>query len=280
VLENCRFNIGEKSNSIELAEKISNIFDVYVNDAFATAHRKEVTVNKLPSLKDCKCAGFLFMEEINALQKILANPSRPLVAIVGGSKISGKLELLFSLLEKVDTLIVGGGIANTLLRAKGFEVGNSLHEKNLILPAQEIHKKAFEKGVNLPLPRDVVTAISPEIVDSARTSLIENVQSDHMILDFGPKTLENFEHILKGAGTILWNGPVGLFEVDEFSSGTRKLAEVIGQSGAYSIVGGGDTVSAINKFHVINNISYISTGGGAFLEFLRNSELPAVRALF
>ena len=267
MLENCRVNKGEKSDDPELARKIAALCDVYVNDAFGTAHRAEATTHGVARFAKIACAGPLMAAELDALGKALANPARPLMAIVGGSKVSTKLTVLAELANKVDSLIVGGGIANTFLLAAGKPIGKSLAEPDLAGEAKRIMKKT-----KVPLPSDVV-------VESGKPKQVEAVGSDEMILDIGPETAKAFAAELKKAGTIVWNGPVGVFEKEPFSKGTQALAKAIAGSGAFSIAGGGDTVAAIHKFKVDKRIDYISTAGGAFLEFLEGKRLPAVAAL-
>ena len=274
LLENCRFNKGEKADDEALAKKIAALCDVYVNDAFGTAHRAEATTHGAARFAKVACAGPLMAAELDALSKSLANPARPLVAVVGGSKVSTKLTVLAELAKKVDALIVGGGIANTFLLAAGKPIGKSLAEPDLVGEAKKI-----AKATQVPLPEDVVVAV--EASARARSSIKspQDVQADEMILDIGPKTAQALAEKLKSAGTIVWNGPVGVFEVDAFAKGTHALGQAIAESKAFSIAGGGDTLAAIAKFGLENRISYISTGGGAFLEFLEGKKLPAVAAL-
>jgi phosphoglycerate kinase len=273
MLENCRVNKGEKKDDEALARKIAALCDVYVNDAFGTAHRAEATTHGVARFAKVACAGPLMAAELDALGKALANPARPLVAIVGGSKVSTKLTILAALAEKVDSLIVGGGIANTFLLAAGKPIGRSLAEADLAGEAKRIMKKT-----EVPLPTDVVVAKS--LSDEAgKTKSVTAVAKDEMILDIGPESVKVLAAALKSAGTILWNGPVGVFEKDPFAKGTQALAKAIASSEAYSIAGGGDTVAAIHKFKVDKKIDYISTAGGAFLEFLEGKKLPAVAAL-
>jgi phosphoglycerate kinase len=267
MLENCRVNKGEKSDDAELARKIATLCDVYVNDAFGTAHRAEATTHGVARFARVACAGPLMAAELDALGKALASPARPLIAIVGGSKVSTKLTVLAELANKVDSLIVGGGIANTFLLAAGKPIGRSLAEPDLAGEAKRIMKKT-----KVPLPSDVV-------VESGKPKPVEAVGKDEMILDIGPETSKAFATELKKAGTIVWNGPVGVFEKEPFSKGTQALAKAIAGSAAFSIAGGGDTVAAIHKFKVDKRIDYISTAGGAFLEFLEGKRLPAVAAL-
>ena len=273
MLENCRVNQGEKKDDEALARKIAALCDVYVNDAFGTAHRAEATTHGVARFAKVACAGPLMEAELDALEKALANPKRPFVAIVGGSKVSTKLSVLGALAKKVDSLIVGGGIANTFLLAAGRPIGRSLAEPDLAGEAKRIMKKT-----KVPLPEDVVTAKSPEDT-KASTKPASSVGADEMILDIGPETSKALAASLKKAGTIVWNGPVGVFEKEPFSKGTRALARAVASSDAFSIAGGGDTVAAINKFKVDKRIDYISTAGGAFLEFLEGKKLPAVAAL-
>ncbi len=273
ILENCRVNKGEKKDDEALARKIAALCDVYVNDAFGTAHRAEATTHGVARFAKLACAGPLMAAELDALGKALANPARPLVAIVGGSKVSTKLTILAALADKVDSLIVGGGIANTFLLAAGKPIGKSLAEADLAGEAKRIMKKT-----EVPLPTDVVVAKSPD-QESGKAKSVTGVAKDEMILDIGPESAKALAAALKSAGTILWNGPVGVFEKDPFAKGTQALAKAIASSDAYSIAGGGDTVAAIHKFKVDKKIDYISTAGGAFLEFLEGKKLPAVAAL-
>ena len=276
LLENCRFNKGEKKNDDALAQKMAKLCDIYCNDAFGTAHRAEATTHGLAKYAPVACAGPLLAAELDALGKALAHPARPLVAIVAGSKVSTKLTVLKALAAKVDVLIVGGGIANTFILAVHGHVGKSLVEADLVGEAQSI-LEAFPGKV--PIPVDAVCA--KEFSASAAPTLkaIENLQPDDMILDIGPSTVAVLKTIIAKAGTIVWNGPVGVFEFDAFAGGTKALAEAIAASSAFSIAGGGDTIAAINKFGVTDRISYISTAGGAFLEFLEGKTLPAVAVL-
>ena len=267
MLENCRVNKGEKKDDEGLARKIAALCDVYVNDAFGTAHRAEATTHGVARFAKVACAGPLMAAELDALGKALADPARPLVAIVGGSKVSTKLTVLAELAKKVDNLIVGGGIANTFLLAAGKPIGKSLAESDLAGEAKRIMKKT-----KVPLPSDVV-------VEGGKTKPVEAVGKDDTILDIGPETARTFAGALKNAGTIVWNGPVGVFEKDQFAKGTQALAKAVANSKAFSIAGGGDTVAAIHKFKVDKKIDYISTAGGAFLEFLEGKKLPAVAAL-
>ena len=274
VLENCRVNKGEKKDDPELAKKIAALCVVYVNDAFGTAHRAEATTHGVARFAKIACAGPLMAAELDALGKALANPARPLVAIVGGSKVSTKLTVLGELAKKVDSLIVGGGIANTFLLAAGKPIGHSLAEPDLASEAKKI-----AATTDVPLPEDVVVAVEPSARARSTTKAPEKVEADEMILDIGPKTAAQLAERLQRAGTIVWNGPVGMFEIDAFAKGTLAIGRAIAQSKAFSIAGGGDTIAAINKFGLAHNIDYISTAGGAFLEFLEGKTLPAVAAL-
>ncbi|TMH73975.1 MAG: phosphoglycerate kinase [Betaproteobacteria bacterium] len=273
MLENCRVNKGEKKDDPALAKKIAGLCDIYVNDAFGTAHRAEATTHGVARFAKVACAGPLMAAELDALGKALANPARPLVAIVAGSKVSTKLTILAALAKKVDSLIVGGGIANTFLLAAGKPIGKSLAEPDLAGEAKKI-----AAATKVPLPGDVVVAASLE-APSGKVKGIDDVSAEEMILDIGPETARAFAASLEKAGTIVWNGPVGVFENDAFAKGTETLARAIAKSKAYTIAGGGDTVAAINKFRIADEIDYISTAGGAFLEFLEGKTLPAVAAL-
>jgi len=279
LLENVRFNVGEKKNSDELARRMAALCDVYVMDAFATAHRAEASTHGVAKHAPIACAGPLLINELEALEKALGAPKRPLVAIVGGSKVSTKLTVLENLLGKVDRLIVGGGIANTFLAAAGHPIGKSLHEADMIGVARELLAQSRTSKVDIPLPTDVVVA--KEFAPSAEADVkaVGDVEATDMILDIGPDTADSFAGALKGAGTIVWNGPVGVFEFDQFGEGTRILAQAIASSPAFSIAGGGDTIAAIEKYGVSEDITYISTAGGAFLEFLEGKKLPAVDVL-
>jgi len=274
LLENCRFNVGEKADDEALSRKIAALCDIYVNDAFGTAHRAEATTHGVARFAKIACAGPLMAAELDALGKALADPKRPLVAIVAGSKVSTKLTILAALAKKVDRLIVGGGILNTFLQAKGYPIGKSLAEAGLVDEARKIMA-----ATDVPLPEDVVVA--GEMSARARESVtdVRGVAADDMILDIGPKSAATLAGLLKQAGTIVWNGPVGVFEIGQFAKGTETIARAIAASKAYSIAGGGDTIAAIHKFGVTDGIDYISTAGGAFLEFLEGKTLPAVAAL-
>ena len=279
LLENCRVNKGEKKNNDELAQKMAKLCDIYVNDAFGTAHRAEATTHGIAKYAPVACAGMLMGAEIDALTKALTNPKRPLVAIVGGSKVSSKLTILKSLASKVDQLIVGGGIANTFLLADGKRIGHSLAEADLVKEAHAIMDIMKERGAEVPLPVDVVVADEVSALARANKISVEDVHANDRILDVGPKTAAKFSEIIANAGTIVWNGPVGVFELPQFSGGTKMMASAIAHSEAFSIAGGGDTLAAIAKFHIHDDVGYISTGGGAFLEFLEGKTLPAIAIL-
>ncbi len=274
VLENCRFNKGEKKNDAELAKKYAALCDVFVMDAFGTAHRAQGTTYGVAEYAPVACAGPLLAAELDALGKAMDNPARPMVAIVGGSKVSTKLPVLNSLLKVADQLIVGGGIANTFMAAQGANVGASLCETDLIETAKELAAKT-----EIPAFEDVVVGKEFSETTPATTKDLKDVADDDMIFDLGPKSMANIEKVIKNAKTILWNGPVGVFEFDNFAGGTKALAEAIANSEAFSVAGGGDTISSIQKFGVTSKISYISTGGGAFLEFVEGKKLPAVEIL-
>lgn len=279
MLENCRVNIGEKKNSDELAKKMAALCDVYVNDAFGTAHRAEATTHGIAKFAPIACAGPLLAAELDALGKALGQPAKPLAAIVAGSKVSTKLTILKSLAAKVDRLIVGGGIANTFMLAAGLPIGKSLAEPDLVGEAKAIIDMMAARGATVPIPSDVVcaTEFSPTAV--ATVKLVNEVAADDMILDIGPKTADVLAAQLLDAGTIVWNGPVGVFEFDQFGHGTETLAMAIARSSGFSIAGGGDTLAAIAKYGIADKVGYISTGGGAFLEFLEGKVLPAVEIL-
>ena len=277
--ENIRFAIGEKSNDDGLARKMAALCDVFVNDAFATAHRAQASTHGIANYAPKVCAGPLLKTELDALGQALEKPATPMVAIVGGAKVSTKLEVLETLVDKVDQLIVGGGIANTFIKAAGFEVGKSLYEEDLVGIAKDLIEKAKKCGAEIPIPTDVVCA--KEFSENAEATIksVSDVADDDMILDLGPETVAALDEQLGSAGTIVWNGPLGVFEFDQFANGTAKLSEAIAKSSAYSIAGGGDTLAAISKFGISDQVSYISTGGGAFLELLEGKELPAVAIL-
>jgi phosphoglycerate kinase len=273
--ENVRFNRGEKADDEGLARTMAGLCDVFVMDAFGTAHRAQASTHGVIRYAPVACAGLLLVGELDSLSRAMSDPARPVVAIVGGSKVSTKLSVLKTLAKKVDQLIVGGGIANTFIAAAGYEVGESLYEAGLIAEA----KAMMSGGVEIPLPIDVV--VSSEVSDSAPSQVrtIDSVESDEMILDIGPKTAERYAQLLLNAGTIVWNGPVGVFEIDQFGAGTERVARAVAESPAFSIAGGGDTLAALEKYRVTDRVSYISTGGGAFLEYLEGKTLPAVAAL-
>jgi phosphoglycerate kinase len=279
LLENCRFNKGEKKDDDGLARKYAALCDVYVNDAFGTAHRAEASTHGVAKYARVACAGPLLAAEIDALSRALADPRRPLAAIVAGSKVSTKLTILKSLAAKVDQLIVGGGIANTFMLAAGLAIGKSLAEPGLASEAKEIMKMMQARGAAVPIPADVVVGKSFSADTPAQVKAATDVGPDELILDIGPETARHYASLLHEAGTIVWNGPVGVFEFDAFANGTRAVAEAVAQSKAFSIAGGGDTLAAIAKYKVGDRIGYISTGGGAFLEFLEGKTLPAVEIL-
>ena len=279
LLENCRVNKGEKKNDPELAKKIAALCDVYANDAFGTAHRAEATTHGIAQFAAVACAGPLLEAELDALGKALHAPKRPLVAIVGGSKVSTKLSILQSLADKVDQLIVGGGIANTFMLAAGLSIGKSLAEPDQIAEARAVMDKMQARGAAVPIPVDVVCATEFAASAKATTKDAIDVAANDMILDIGPKTAAQLAEILKQAGTIVWNGPLGVFEFEAFANGTQVVAHAIANSAGFSIAGGGDTLAAISKFNITDKVGYISTGGGAFLEFLEGKVLPAVDIL-
>ena len=279
LLENCRFNKGEKKNDDALAKRIAVLCDIYVNDAFGTAHRAEATTHGAAKYAPVACAGPLMSAELEALGKALAAPERPLIAIVAGAKVSTKLTILAALAAKVDELIVGGGIANTFMLAAGLPIGKSLAEAELVEEAKKIMAAMKARGAAVPIPTDVVVAKESAATAAATVKPATAVAADEMILDIGPETSARLAQSLKRAGTIVWNGPVGVFEFDQFAGGTKTLALAIAASKGFSIAGGGDTVAAINKFGVAKDIGYISTAGGAFLEFLEGKKLPAVEVL-
>jgi phosphoglycerate kinase len=279
LLENCRVNKGEKKNSDELAQKMARLCDVYVNDAFGTAHRAEASTHGITRFAPVACAGPLLAAELDALGKALGQPARPLVAIVAGSKVSTKLTILKTLADKVDNLIVGGGIANTFMLAAGLKIGKSLAEADLVDDAKAIIDMMAKRGASVPIPTDVVCAKEFSATAQATVKDVKDVADDDMILDIGPKTSALLAAQIAQAGTIVWNGPVGVFEFDQFGNGTRTLALAIAESRGFSIAGGGDTLAAIAKYDIAGKIGYISTGGGAFLEFLEGKTLPAVEIL-
>ena len=277
--ENVRFLVGEEQNDPELARRMAQQCDIFVMDAFATAHRAQASTVGIAEYAPVACAGLLLTAELEALSKALEHPKRPLVAIVGGSKVSTKIHLLKNLLQKVDCLIVGGGIANTFLAAEGYPVGNSLYEPNWLLPAKDLINRARELGVDFPLPVDVVVAHEMSEKAKAETIPLDALKLQDMILDIGPVTAKHYADFLTDAGTIVWNGPLGVFEYPQFRHGTEWVAKAVAKSKAFSIAGGGDTLAALAQFGVMDKISYISTAGGAFLEFLEGTELPAVSVL-
>ena len=279
LLENCRVNKGEKKNDPELSKKMAALCDVYVNDAFGTAHRAEATTHGSAQFAATACAGPLLQAELEALGRALLAPKRPLVAIVGGSKVSTKLSILQSLADKVDQLIVGGGIANTFMLAAGLPIGKSLAEPEQIDQARAVMKKMQARGAAVPIPSDVVCATEFSAQAKATVKAAKDVAADDLILDIGPQTSAQLADILKNAGTIVWNGPVGVFEFEQFAQGTESLSRAIAASPGFSIAGGGDTLAAIEKFGITDKVGYISTGGGAFLEFLEGKTLPAVDIL-
>jgi phosphoglycerate kinase len=279
LLENCRVNVGEKKNSDELAKKMAALCDIYVNDAFGTAHRAEATTHGIAKYAAIACAGPLLAAELDALGKALGQPARPLTAIVAGSKVSTKLTILTSLAEKVDQLIVGGGIANTFMLAAGLPIGKSLAEPDLLPQARAIIEMMAKRGASVPIPTDVVCAKEFSANATATVKAVKDVAADDMILDIGPETAKVLAGMVKQSGTIVWNGPVGVFEFDQFGNGTKELAMAISTSSGFSIAGGGDTLAAIAKYHIADKVGYISTGGGAFLEFLEGKTLPAVEIL-
>ncbi|MCE1162243.1 MAG: phosphoglycerate kinase [Thiomonas sp.] len=279
MLENARVNKGEKKNDDALSQKIAKLADIYVNDAFGTAHRAEATTYGIAKHAHIACAGPLLAAEIDAINRALANPARPLVAIVAGSKVSTKLTILQSLADKVDGLIVGGGIANTFMLAEGLPIGKSLAEPDLVDEARKVIAKMKARGAEVPIPEDVVVAKQFSATAEATVKDAKDVAEDDLILDIGPKTAAKLAAKLQAAGTIVWNGPVGVFEFDAFANGTKTLAAAIASSPAFSIAGGGDTLAAIAKYEITDKIGYISTGGGAFLEVLEGKQLPAFEIL-
>ena len=279
LLENCRFNKGEKKNDDALAKKMAALCDVYVNDAFATAHRAEATTHGIAKYAPVACAGPLLAAEVGALSKALQQPARPLVAIVGGAKVSTKLTILAELAKKVDQLIVGGGIANTFMLASGMKIGKSLCEPDLVNEAKRVAGEIQAKGGSVPLPVDVVCAKEFSATAVATTKPVDQVADDDLILDVGPRTAAELSQMMGKAATIVWNGPLGVFEHDQFAGGTKALAQAIAASKAFSLAGGGETVAALAKFGVTDKIGYVSTAGGAFLEFLEGKTLPAIDVL-
>jgi len=279
LLENCRFNLGEKKNDDALARKMAGLCEVYVNDAFGTAHRAEATTHGIAKYAGTACAGPLMAAEIEALTRALEKPARPLVAIVGGAKVSTKLTILAALAEKVDQLVVGGGIANTFLLAAGGKIGKSLAEPDLAGEARRIIESIKARGGTVPVPVDVVCGKELSAAAQAEIKSADAVADDDLILDIGPRSARTIADMIARAGTVIWNGPVGVFEVDQFGAGTKTLARAIAASPAFSLAGGGDTLAAVAKYGIADKLSYISTGGGAFLEFLEGKKLPAIEIL-
>jgi phosphoglycerate kinase len=279
LLENCRMNVGEKKDDDTLAKKYAALCDVFVMDAFGTAHRAQASTHGVAKFAKVACAGPLLAAELHALGRALEHPARPLLAIIAGSKVSTKLELLQNLVQRVDQMIVGGGIANTFIAASGHGIGKSLSEPELVEAARKVLAAAAGRGADVPIPTDVVVA--PEFAADAEATVkpVDRVTADEMILDIGPDTAARYAELVKKAGTVIWNGPVGVFEFDAFGKGTETLAHAIADSDAFSIAGGGDTLAAVDKYGVADRISYISTGGGAFLEFVEGKKLPAVAML-
>jgi len=279
VLENCRINKGEKKNLEETAQKYAKLCDVFVMDAFGTAHRAEASTHGIAKYAPIACAGILLTEELEALTKALLSPARPMVAIVGGSKVSTKLTVLESLSEKVDQLVVGGGIANTFLKATGKNVGKSLCEDDLVPTAKNLMDKMAQRNASIPIAVDVVVGKKFDANEPAVLKDADSVADDEMIFDIGPRSAQELADIIMKAGTVVWNGPVGVFEFDQFGGGTEKIARAIAETKAFTLAGGGDTIAAIQKYDIYNKVSYISTAGGAFLEFLEGKKLPAVEIL-
>ncbi len=277
--ENVRFNSGEKSNDDNLATIMAGLCDVFVMDAFGTSHRAQASTEGVIRYAPIACAGPLLSRELYELEAALTSPARPMLAIVGGSKVSTKLTVLESLMTRVDELIVGGGIANTFIAASGYSVGQSLYESDLIVEAQRLIRMAHKKGGEIPIPKDVVVAKSFSKDAEAYVRSVDEVQADEMILDIGPLTAVDYAAMIQSAGTVIWNGPVGVFEFANFAAGTRAIADAIEISNAFSIAGGGDTLAAIDQFNIADGVGYISTGGGAFLEYVEGKTLPAVAAL-
>jgi len=279
LLENCRFNKGEKKNDDALSQQYASNCDVFVMDAFGTAHRAQASTHGIAKHAPVACAGILLTEELEALSKALLEPARPMVAIVGGSKVSTKLTVLESLSEKVDQLVVGGGIANTFLKASGAEVGNSLCEDDLVPTAKALIEKMSQRGAAVPIATDVVCGKKFDANETATLKKVADVETDDMIFDIGPDAANELAEIIMNAGTVVWNGPVGVFEFDQFGEGTKTIANAIASTKAFTLAGGGDTIAAIQKYDIYDKVSYISTAGGAFLEFLEGKKLPAVEIL-
>jgi len=279
VLENCRFNKGEKKSNDELSQKYAKLCDIFVMDAFGTAHRAEASTHGVAKFSPVAAAGILLVNELEALTKALLSPARPMVAIVGGSKVSTKLTVLESLSEKVDQLVVGGGIANTFLKAAGFEVGKSLCEDDLVPVARALMDKMSSRGAAVPVAVDVVCGKKFDANEPAVSKDVASVVADDMIFDIGTKSADQLAGIIKNAGTVVWNGPVGVFEFDQFGEGTKTIAHAIANTKAFTLAGGGDTIAAIQKYGIESKVDYISTAGGAFLEFLEGKKLPAVEIL-
>ena len=279
VLENCRFNVGEKDNDVELSKVYANLADIFVMDAFGTAHRKQSSTYGIAEFCPQVCAGMLFASELEALDKVMASPKSPMVAIVGGSKVSTKLTILDSLSDKVDQLILGGGIANTFLKAQGYDIGMSLCEDDFIPSAKNIIKKLESRGATLPIVTDVVCGKKFDRHEVAVVKNIKNLDSDDMIFDLGPTSMIPITEKIKQANTIFWNGPIGVFEFKQFAEGTKTLVHAVANSMAFSLAGGGDTIAAIEAYGMEKNISYVSTAGGAFLEFVEGKKLPAIEIL-
>ena len=279
LLENVRFNVGEKKDDEALSRKYAALCDIFVMDAFGTAHRAQASTHGVGKFAPVACAGLLLSSELESLQKALANPARPMVAIVGGSKVSTKLTVLEALSEKVDQLVVGGGIANTFLKAMGFNVGKSLCEDDLVDTAKALVEKMKARGANIPIATDVVCGKEFSETAEAVTKPVEEVQDDDMIFDIGPDSAKVLADIIMQAGTVVWNGPVGVFEFDQFGAGTKTISMAIAESDCFSLAGGGDTIAAIQKYDIFDKVSYISTAGGAFLEYLEGKTLPAVAML-
>ena len=277
--ENVRFEKGEIDNDEELSRKMAQLCQIYVNDAFATAHRAQASTHGIAKYAAISAAGPLLVSELKALTKALRKPAKPIVAIIGGAKVSTKLTIIKKLLKKIDTLILGGGIVNTFLNAAGYEIGKSLYEKDLVETSKRLMEQAKKNNCNILLPDDVLTGNKFEENVAAKMKPISDIEKNDIIMDIGPKAIKKLNAIIKDAKTIVWNGPLGVFEFKQFSDGTKNLAQEIAKSDAYSIAGGGDTIAAITKFNVKKNISYISTGGGAFLEFLEGKKLPAIEIL-